>query len=128
MSAPILYIAGPITGIKNHGRRFERAAMELATAGCNTLNPARNLPKANPGLTSGLVSRMFPTWHDWMRAGLAQLIEADGVALLPGWEDSEGASWERRIAEEVLAIPALPIVDWVRLGGRLPEPSEGVRQ
>lgn len=124
MTAPILYIAGPITGVRDYKRRFERASMRLATAGYDPLSPARNHPKANPGLTSGLVSRTFPTWHDWMRAGLTLLVEVDGVALLPGWEDSEGASWEKRIAEAVLGIPALPLDDWIKLAGRLPESDE----
>lgn len=124
MTTPVLYIAGPITSVRDHKRRFERAAIRLATAGYDPLNPTRNHPKANPGLISGLTTREFPTWHDWMRAGLALLIEADGVALLPGWEGSEGASWEQRIAEAVLGIPALPVDDWVALGGRLPEPDE----
>ncbi|MDO5091803.1 MAG: DUF4406 domain-containing protein [Propionibacteriaceae bacterium] len=126
MTSPVLYIAGPITGIRGYRRRFEQAATSLAVAGYEALNPARNHPKANPGLASGLASRVFPTWHDWMRAGLALLVEVDGVALLPGWENSEGASWERCIAKAALGIPALPLDDWIALAGRLPESDEEV--
>ena len=59
-----------------------------------------------------------------MRSALAALTRVDGVALLPGWEDSEGASWEQKIAEAVLDIPALPLDEWVALGGRFPRPDE----
>ena len=36
-----------------------------------------------------------------MRADIAELVKCDGVALLPGWERSRGASLEAHIAHSL---------------------------
>lgn len=111
MLAPILYIAGPDTGVDGYKKLFERAADVLRFNGYETRNPA----------TFALLCRTpEPSWHDYMRHCLRTIAQVDGVALLDGWEDSRGAAWEKRIATEVLAIPCLPVAEWVELGGMMP--------
>lgn len=114
MPAPILYIAGPITGVECYAERFDAADYALRQEGYETRNPT----KCAPLRTS--LEKAEPSWHDCMRQGIHALTGADGVALLDGWEDSRGASWEHRIATEVLAIPCLPVAEWLGLGGTMP--------
>lgn len=127
MPAPILYIAGPITGIDDYKARFDRADKALRSAGYEARNPAKcaalrtPLEKAKPYSRFAAGRRPpTPSWHDYMRQCLRTIAQVDGVALLDGWEDSRGASWEHRIATEVLAVPCLPVAEWLKLGGMMP--------
>lgn len=98
----ILYIAGPMTGLPdNNYPAFDRAERRLREMGFDVLNPARN---EAPSL---------PTWENWMRLALAQVIQADGVALLAGWERSRGAKLEVRVAQ-ALGIETFSVDIWVR--------------
>lgn len=97
-----LYIAGPMTGLPDYNRpAFHEAAQALRAAGFTVLNPAEtSLP---PGADS---------WADYMRAGLAQVLAADGVALLPGWSQSRGAQLEQRVAVG-LGLAGMPWHEWL---------------
>ena len=127
MAAPILYIAGPITGVDGYESLFPRADEVLRFTGYETRNPAKCAPLRTPLEKAKPYSRFMPgrrppepSWHDYMRQCLRTIAQVDGVALLDGWEDSRGAAWEHRIATEVLAIPCLPVGGWLELGGMLP--------
>lgn len=79
-----LYIAGPMTGVKNYRERFA-AAQEVAEGyEWVVLNPAT--------LPAGLTNAAY------MPITLAMLNAADAVLMLDGWEDSEGAKVERGFA------------------------------
>lgn len=43
-------------------------------------------------------------WEDYMRDGIAALVDSDAIVMLNGWQDSRGACLERTIAFE-LNIP-----------------------
>ena len=43
-------------------------------------------------------------WEDYMRDGLASLVDADAIVMLDGWQKSRGACLERNVAFE-LKIP-----------------------
>lgn len=99
----IVYIAGPMTGLPDFNYpAFHAAAATLTTAGHVPLDPAR--PEGREGCK---------TWADFMRAALRDLAEADGVAMLPEWEDSRGASLEHRIGIE-LGLDVRPLAAWTR--------------
>lgn len=86
-SKPTIYIAGPMTGHPGSNyEAFNQAATDLRAAGYHVLNPAEN-PQPNPD----------PSWQDWMRSAIAQVIQADAIALLPGWTASKGASTEEAL-------------------------------
>ena len=94
------YVAGPMTGIPEHNYpAFRAAAAELRARGWSVVNPAENDPPCPD-----------PTWDDWMRISLDQVRAASLLALLPGWERSEGARLEVETARR-LGIPALPLRD-----------------
>ena len=79
-----IYIAGPITGVPDYQARFLEAKWALEKQGYIVLNPAE-LPE---GMTPA----------DYMRICLAMLDVADGIYMLPGWENSLGASTEFQLA------------------------------
>ena len=88
----VVYIAGPITGVRNYRENFKRAAEKLEEMGCIPLNPAM--------LPAGLTNEQY------MQIDLAMLNAADAVYFLPGWQYSHGARLERDycayIGKEVL--------------------------
>lgn len=85
-----LYVAGPMSGLPEHNHpAFYAAQAELEAAGYRVLNPADN-----SGDATG-------TWEFYVRAGLRQLLEADGVAVLPGWDRSPGARLEAYVASRI---------------------------
>lgn len=96
-----IYVAGPMTGIKDLNRpAFYDAAEKLRLLGHTVINPANiRLPKGTD------------TWQDYMRVTTRQLTFCDGVALLPGWEQSTGAQIERQWAEAV-GLLVLPLDQW----------------
>lgn len=73
----IIYIAGPISGIKDYEREFNRVASWLSEQGHSVLNPA-TLPG---GLTQG----------QYMSICLPMVAVADELIMLTGWEQSDGA-------------------------------------
>ncbi|WP_138751100.1 DUF4406 domain-containing protein [Paenibacillus sinopodophylli] len=100
-----VYIAGPMTGITDSNYpAFNKAAAEWEAKGYYTLNPVDN--DDNSG---------NQTYADFIRAGLFQLLQADSIALLPGWENSKGAKLERHIAK-ILGLtiyePVPPVRTW----------------
>ena len=81
------YIAGKITGDPEYREKFGRVEAYIRELGGIALNPAL-LPD---GLSQG----------DYMRICFAMLDCADGIVLLPDWEESEGARLERAYAKKV---------------------------
>lgn len=97
----ILYIAGPMTGLPEYNHpAFHAAEAVLTSLGYTVLNPARTDLPADT------------SWEDWMRAGLRQVLEADGIALLPGWERSRGANMERFVAAS-LSLHIRDLEGWI---------------
>lgn len=96
-----LYISGPMAGYPNHNfPAFNVAESDLVAAGYEVLNPVNN------GLPQGLPDQTY------MRADLKMVLDADGVAVLPGWEASWGAGIEVDLAHR-LSIRVLPITLWL---------------
>lgn len=83
----IIYIAGAMSGIKDHNRPpFNQVATELTEQGHSVLNPA-TLPD---GLSQG----------QYMQICLPMVAVADELVMLPGWERSEGAYIEFLLAKK----------------------------
>jgi hypothetical protein len=86
-----IYIAGPMSGYENHNfPAFWDAATLLRSQGFDVVSPA----EINPNTSM--------EWGDCMRADIAALVTCDAVQLLPGWENSKGATLEHHIAERLL--------------------------
>jgi hypothetical protein len=85
-----IYISGPMSGIAEHNfPAFNAEAARLRALGYDVVNPVDINP--DPG----------KPWHDCLRADIIAMLECDTLALLPGWEISEGANLELHIAHRV---------------------------
>ena len=83
----IIYIAGPITGILDYKKQFDKAEEELKRKGHIVINPSM-IP---PGLKSH---------SDYMDICYPMISASDAVYLLDGYEDSKGALMERDFANK----------------------------
>lgn len=90
----VLYLAGPMTGKEqdNFPAFFEREEA-LTEIGYHVVNPA----------THGTGE----AWDYYLRKDVKLLLECEGVAVLPGWQASKGASLEVHIAQTL----GMPIID-----------------
>jgi len=92
-----IYLSGPMTGIPEFNfPAFNAAAEKWRGDGYQVFNPAENF-----GGRTDLARSAY------MREDLAQVMKADIVAVLPGWNDSKGARLEVAMAREL----DLPVVD-----------------
>lgn len=96
-----IYVAGPMTGLPEFNYpAFRDAATRLRAMGAEVEDPSTNV---NPTPDD---------YHGWLRAGIAQLITCDAVALLPGWETSGGARLEV-IVGATLGLRVAPLAEWI---------------
>lgn len=85
-----VYVAGPMTGIADFNYpAFNAMADQLRAAGYQVENPADH------GIVPGA------EWADYMAYDLTRLGLCGVIALLPGWERSEGAKLEVQIAHRL---------------------------
>lgn len=101
VGAPVLYLAGPMTGLPEFNYpAFDAAAAQLREAGVVVESPAE--PGQVPGWTA----------EQYYRRGLAQMLRSDAVATLPGWENSTGARLEVAVAGDV-GMPVKSLQEWL---------------
>lgn len=82
-----IYLSGRMSGLPDFNYpAFNREAARLRSLGFEVLNPAEN-PEPPCG-----------TWQGYMRMAVAQLVQCEAVALLPGWQNSRGACIEYWLA------------------------------
>ena len=107
-----IYISGPMTGREGHNfPAFHAAAERFWETGWRVDNPAENF-----GGRTDLPRAVY------LRADLAMLARCDAIALLPGWQESRGATLEAVLAAELglrffdaetgTEMPAPPLVSW----------------
>jgi nucleoside 2-deoxyribosyltransferase len=93
-----LYLAGPMRGYPEENfPAFNDAAATLREMGHTVFNPAEN---SSPGTDIRVCLAVDMVWI---------CASAEGVALLPGWRDSKGATAERALAI-ALGIPIFDVV------------------
>lgn len=81
------YLAGPMTGHPDlNFPLFHAEAQRLRATGHVVINPA----EINVDPAKG--------WEDCMRADIAELVTCETIAMLPGWQNSRGATLEHHIA------------------------------
>ena len=91
-----IYIAGKISGDLDYKDKFDALEKGLSDRWGSSaiINPAK--------LPEGMTSR------DYMAICIPMLIRADMIILIPGWEDSKGATIEKMLAEYI-GIRVVPL-------------------
>lgn len=106
MSPRLVYVCGPMSGYPAFNYpAFNDAAAELRKAGYAALNPVDS-ERHN-------ISGKPQSWDWYMRHALRMVTDADGIALLPGWEASKGATVEVYVAR-ALGMPIRSLAAWLR--------------
>ena len=87
----VVYIAGPMTGIPDYNYpAFHAAARAWAEDGWAVLNPADHFLRDQE-----------LEMKQYMRGAIHALLQADAIALLPGWANSPGATMEAIMAHRL---------------------------
>lgn len=100
-----VYVSGPIAGDPEAREKFAAAAREVNSwGGYEAVNPWDVAPLSHPG---GSCGDGYHPGDDagehtssacFMRTDLLALLSCDAIYLLPGWENSRGASVELTVA------------------------------
>lgn len=84
------YISGPMTGLPySNFPAFNETARSLRACGLDVVNPAEINPDG------------AKSWSACMRADIAALVTCEAIALMEGWENSNGAQLELHIAHRL---------------------------
>lgn len=91
-----IFISGPMSGLPDFNySAFHEAGECLKSRGEKFLSPAHGRfghPRESP-----TVDEAKP-WEYYMRQSLKQLLLCDHILMLPGWENSRGATIEKELA------------------------------
>lgn len=112
VALPSCYIGGPMRGLPEFNfPAFDSLAAFLRAEGWTVANPAehdrevlgREALESADGYATGDITAWAEStgfsFQEAMRWDLAQVLQADAIILLPGWERSTGARFERVVAE-----------------------------
>lgn len=99
MEKQTVYLSGPITGIQDHNKHlFKHAQLFYEKEGFSVINPLE--------LNAHVEGNDNEVWRECMRNcinAMMRLEHNDVFIMLPNWEKSRGARFERELAE-VLGI------------------------
>lgn len=92
-----VYVSGPMTGHPDYNfPAFAAAVTALTEAGYEVIDPSRH--GADPAFT----------WADYLRRDLRDVLDAEILVVLPGWECSRGGGFEVHVAHQ-LGMTVLPL-------------------
>jgi len=85
-----IYLSGPMSGMPDHNfPAFHRYAAELRAAGHDVVSPAE------------INADTSASWQQCLRADIRELAGCDSIALMPGWQMSDGAQLELHVAHRL---------------------------
>lgn len=87
-----VYISGPITGNDDYYEQFMDAYIRLDNLGHSPVSPI------SIGVELENKLKRKPTWAEYMREDIRELMRCDGIYMMPGWTDSTGSCAEKHIA------------------------------
>lgn len=99
-----IYIAGPMSGMEDWNfPAFFEAERQLKELGHEPINPAHNDGETvEEALKSaGSPERPNNSWAYYMRRDLPSVMGAEAICVLPGWQNSKGASLEVQVAKAI---------------------------
>lgn len=93
-----VYLAGPMTGLPLHNfPAFRAYAAALRAIGHSVFSPAERDLATGFDPARSIEDQGFDMRAAWID-NLTALQLVDAIALMPGWEDSDGAKLEQAIA------------------------------
>ena len=108
-----LYISGPVTGIEHDNATvFLRAQRILTDAGYEAFIPHEIVEPDDNHKEAMLLCINELTAPTIRRGVVYGSPRYNGLALLPGWEQSEGARLEKAVAE-ACGIPCKTVDEWI---------------
>ena len=132
MSKPVLYIAGPMSGIVDFNYpAFNEAERDLKAVGYEVINPAGKGGEGDSGEGVYHISQLAQFWDNKRKgrsgvdAWVAYIIrdikiiheECGGIALLPDWRYSKGARIEEIVAVR-LGYQVMSVQSWLNAAGK----------
>lgn len=108
-----LYISGPVTGIEHdNATAFRKAQRLLSDAGFEPFIP-HEIVEPNDTHKEAMLLCINELTERTQKPGVRYPVPYyDGLALLPGWEQSEGARLERAVAD-ACGIPCKTVDEWL---------------
>lgn len=87
-----IYLSGPITGVENYHLNFLKAE-----------NQVRGIFKNDEVINPMWMSNVLPngSHEEYMNLCFALVGMADKMVMLEGWQQSQGAHMEKKLAEEM---------------------------
>jgi nucleoside 2-deoxyribosyltransferase len=91
-----IYLSGPMSGIAEMNYpKFNRLAADLRAKGHEVISPAENdIPEYPVGYEPGTLDERMKMWRAFMKLDIKSLMECDTIAVMEGWQFSEGAKIE----------------------------------
>ncbi len=84
------YLAGPMSGYADYNYpQFRAAATFLRNMGIEVVAPHEHDIDPYDKLME---------WSDWAKLGVEMLLPCEGIIVLPGWNNSRGATFEAMLA------------------------------
>lgn len=108
-----IYIAGPMSGYTDWNfPAFFEAERQLLALGHEVINPAHNdgATVEEALASAGHPNRPNNSWSYYMRRDLPHVLSVDAICVLPGWQDSKGASLEVHVAKAI-GLPLMILRD-----------------
>lgn len=85
----MIYLSGPMSGYEElNFPEFHRVATDLRNKGFTVISPAE-------------VEQPILTWEACMKNDIKELMNAEKVAVMNGWEKSKGAKIEVELAKNL---------------------------
>lgn len=107
-----VYISGRIKGVDDAKAVFAGAGERLRDRGYRFVNPFDCEPICTVNCPDTPVAESGDHYDCFMRGDVAAMISCDGLAMLPGWEASNGARIERQLAMD-LGFIVRDLDDWL---------------
>jgi len=107
-----IYLAGPMRGydLLNFAA-FDDAADCLRIRGYHVISPV-DMDRAD-GFNVYFDTEDADKRREFAVRDVTAIARCDGVALLPGWQKSQGAAFEKAVAE-FIGIPVKEVDEWLK--------------
>lgn len=132
MLEKVLYVAGPMSGRPDlNYPMFNSTQARLEKVGFRVLNPAdideqfryifscQNADRRCGGDRCEVCGPDKRDWQWYMRKAIPMVCQADGICVLPGWQESRGARLETDLARSVFRMRILFADGWERRAATL---------